>query len=148
MASSSRLSALRTAFKTALTDRGNLSGVAVSKFKPAPDDINGVEHIWFQDAEGLMDHASPSSRFDDIALVVVIRVAKPGGDETAAAAAEDRALALFAEVEAVVASDTTFSSVILGTNPGRYRVDHDTTNGDRICTIEAEVTFMTQIDNA
>lgn len=150
MATSSQLGAVRTAFKAALLERPALSTVAISKFTPAADDVVATEQIWFQSqVTGSQEPASPTKRHDDLPIVLVVQVRLSGGGETVAAAAEDRALALFAECEAVIASDTTLGGVILGiTPPSEYSVDHDTESGNRLCIIEARVLFMTEIDNA
>lgn len=148
MPGSSALNSIRTNLQTQLQARGNLSGVAVSRHRPAPDDIDGSEHIWFSDARGRTQPGSVGSREDEIALEIHIRVTRPGGDETEADAVEDRALALFAELEAQLVTDPTVNGACLTWNDIDYETDLDPGESEWVYEITATVTFETELANS
>ena len=148
MALSSQIGAVRTALKSALQARAALSGVSITRFRPSPDDENAVEAIWLEDADGEQQPAANSLRWDDIILQVVVKVRKPGDGEAVAAAAEDRALILFAEVEAAVTADHELGGVVLTCDIGRYSTHQELEPSNRVCRLEADITFQTEIANS
>jgi len=148
MAASSRIGELRSNLQTQLEARAGLTGVTVTRYRPAPDDRDATEHIWFDQVDADMERAAPGSRFDTIDLTVMIEVRKPGGDEAATASAESRALALFAELEAQVYDDPTIDGAALTTNIIRYALSYDPEPGNQVCSLEAILRFETQLENA
>ena len=147
MPGSSALNTLRTNLQTQLEARENLTGVPVSRFRPGPADIEGVEHIWFGRASGDVDHGSVGFREDVIELEITVRVTRPGGSDTAADAAEDRALALWAEIEAQLVGDPTVNGACLTWNQMTYTADIAPGENEWVYELTTTVAFETELAN-
>lgn len=153
MAASSQLGTMRAALKALLIAReiaGELPGgedVAVNSFEPGEDD-KLLEHIWFENANIDRTHETKDDSLDAVDLGVVIRVEKPGDGDTVAASVEDRALALFAEVEDVITDDRTLSSSVSYAEVTRYEVRNTGTTGNRSCTVTVVVSARSEVTAA
>ncbi len=151
MAASSQLGTMRAAFKALLVvlqaSGQNLEGVAVNSFEPGEDDKK-TEHIWFEDANVDRTHETRDDSQDTIDLGVLIRVEKSGDGDTVAAAIEDRALALFAEVEDVITDDRTLSSSVSYAEINRYEVRNIGSQGNRVCTVTVVVSARSEVTAA
>lgn len=142
MAATLQIGVIRAALKAALTGRAGLSGVSVNSFEPGEDDKR-PEHIWFGAAEGQLQPAARQTRFDEFELPVVVMVLKPGDGDTVAASAENRALALVAEVESELVADHTIDGSALNAVVARYEIENRATPGNRLC----EATVVLRIES-
>jgi len=148
MPGSSAIPTLRTNLQTQLEARAGLTEVTITRHRPAGDDIDGLEHIWFGAASGAVSPGSVGSREDVVDLEIRIRVSRPGGDEDASDAAEDRALALYAELEAQLVTDPTVDGACLTWNEMDYESDVIPGENEQICNLDITIRFETELANS
>jgi hypothetical protein len=147
MASSSVLNTFRTNLKTQLSARGGLSGVQVRAYPPAADDYNAAEAIFLADADLSQSHlAMTGRRLEDASVELVVYARKAGDGDTVAAAAEARALALFAQVEGQLGTDDSVNGAVMEAQVGDYTVEHTGDQASRICMVRAQITYREPLD--
>lgn len=111
---------MRAALVALLSARGGLSGVQIGYGMP-PGALQR-EHILL----GLVDASQEyralgtARKFEDYTATVHIGVMREGTDQQAA---DERALALLAEVEATLRTDPTVSGTVLTAEVGNYRLE-------------------------
>ena len=128
---------MRAALLAALQARAGLSGVQLGYGMP-PGSLQR-EHILFGLVDATQEYRALGTvrKFEDYTLTVFIGVSREGTDQQAA---DDRALALMAEVEEVLRADPTVSGTVLTAQVERYRLEplaSDTTREARI-TLEIQ----------
>jgi hypothetical protein len=123
---------MRAALLAALQARAGLSGVQLGYGMP-PGALQR-EHILFGVVDGTQEYRALGTvrKFEDYTATLFIGVSREGTDQQAA---DDRALALMAEVEDVLRDDPTVGGTVLTAQVERYRLEplaSDTTREARI----------------
>ncbi len=149
MPASSQVGAMRAALKALLVTRqaAGLSGVEVNSFEPGEDDKK-LTHIWFENVTVDREHETKVTTDDALEFQVVVYVQKAGDGDTVAAAVEDRALELFAEVEDTVTDDRTLTSSVDYAEVTRYEITNLGGAGNRICAITMVISARSELTAA
>ena len=79
---------------------------------------------------------------------MVIRVEQAGDGDTVAAAVEDRALALFAELEDAITDDRTLSASVDYAEITRYEIRNLGSPGNRSCAVTIVVSARSEVTAA
>ncbi len=146
MPSSSPLATLRTNLQTQLRARAGLTGVTVMRHSVPPDQLPDSEHIMLLAAAARQEFAAHgASHLEEAQLDFRIRARKPGAGETVADAAEDRALALLAEVETQLRDDATVNGAVMVAWVAEYGIEPDVEPGHRICTITGTIAWKAHL---
>lgn len=146
MSSSSTLATFRGNLVTQLKARGGLSGVQITEFRPAPDDVPHNEAIWLGDAQLRQRIDAMGLQMEEGGdLELVVWSFQPGDGDTAAAAAEDRALALLREVELQLKADSKVNGAVSLAFLSAYNVQGGFDNEGRFCVVDAAITFLADL---
>lgn len=126
--------------KTSLEARGGLSGVQVGT-APLGDETQREAIIFFgvdgTQEWGILSESSPKE--DTYTIEGAIWINKPGAGEVTAKAARDRAVAIFAEVEAQVRSDQTINGLVMMCEAQSVRLEQGSNTNGRWCQISFDL---------
>jgi len=126
------ITAMRAALITALAARAGLDGVQIGYGMPSG--ALQREHILLGPVDGTQEYRAlgTARKFDDYTVSLFISVTREGTNQQAA---DERALALMAEVESELRTDPTVGGTVLTAEVSRYRLEplaSDTTREARI----------------
>lgn len=133
---------MRAAFIALLQARAGLSGVQIGYGMP-PGALQR-EHILFGAVDASQEYRAlgTTRKFEDYTVSLFISVTREGTQQQAA---DERALALLAEVEACLRTDPTVSNTVLTAEVSRYRMEPLASETTREARITLEVQTRARI---
>lgn len=133
---------MRAAFIALLQARAGLSGVQIGYGMPSG--ALQREHILFGAVDATQEYRAlgTTRKFEDYTVSVFISVTREGTQQQAA---DERALALLAEVEACLRTNPTVSNTVLTAEVSRYRMEPLASETTREARITLEVQTRARI---
>lgn len=133
---------MRSALVTLLQARPGLAGVQIGYGMP-PGALQR-EHILLGLVEATQEYRAlgTTRKFEDYTATLHIGVTREGTNQQAA---DERALAIMAEVEGVLRTDPTVSGTVLTAEIGRYRVEPLASETTRECRITLDIQTRARI---
>lgn len=133
---------MRAAFVALLQARAGLSGVQIGYGMP-PGALQR-EHILLGPVDATQEYRAlgTTRKFEDYTVSVFISVTREGVQQQQA---DERALALLAEVEAALRTDPTVSNTVLTAQVSRYRLEPLASESTREARITLEIETRARI---
>lgn len=133
---------MRAALVTALSARAGLSGVQIVYGMP-PGALQR-EHILLGPVDGTQEYRAlgTARKFDDYTVTLYITAMREGTNQQAA---DERALAIMAEVEDEVRTDPTVGGTVLTAEVSRYRLEPLAGEGAREARITLDIQTRARI---
>ena len=133
---------MRSALVTLLSNRTGLAGVQIGYGMP-PGALQR-EHMLLGIVDASQEYRAigTTRKFEDYTVTLHIGVVREGTNQQAA---DERALALLAQVEAALRDDPTVSGTVLTAEIGRYRMEPLASETTRECRITLDINTRARI---